>query len=152
MKMLKQGLDHSNKMIFDQRNIIEENMKEYCTKLLNELQNGAIAQMKQFDVDLRNVRVENGKYHIEARKQLEEVMSVVENVNKIKNDYISEWANEKNLFFENRLVFSEMKELFGISEKEHEEINQSMKVKIFFKLNNLFVGFEEKNFRSGCGL
>ena len=132
MKMLKQGLDHSNKMIFDQRNIIEENMKEYCTKLLNELQNGAIAQMKQFDVDLRNVRVENGKYHIEARKQLEEVMSVVENVNKIKNDYVSEWANEKTLFFENRLVFEEMKELFGISEKEHEEINQSMKVKIIF--------------------
>jgi len=128
VKMQKQKLDQTNKMLLDQRAAIETNMKDFVLNLVKDLENGSLGQIKQFGVDLSNVRIENGKYHIEARNNLKIITNNIEEVNKIKNDYITEWQQEKEMFAENRNLFDGVYAEFKKTEKNHDEITTTIKV------------------------
>ena len=139
-KITKQVIDKTLKSFLEAKNVTEENLKQFCTEHMTSKENSLRSEIKQLIKDVENTRIENGKYHLEAIRIVNDAKIEMNNFTKMKNDIVSQWLRERQLFKDNENLFLKVKSEFTETEKTHNEILEDLKVKFYLKL-----GIKKKN-------
>ena len=96
----KMKLDLSITSMQEMRKFNEKYISEYCDKIVEHSEAGVKSRNIQFEIDLNNIRVENGKYHLQAMKNVNDLKEELEKFHMTKEAITKELKNEKSLFIE----------------------------------------------------
>ncbi len=107
------------KVTFDQQDALERKIKDYSNSLIQNSEIHLRHEMKYFQNTFDNIKLENGKYHLEAIKQTktvqtkldeflilkekfiadkEELMNKLERTEKIEDNFQIEYSNFKKSY------------------------------------------------------
>jgi len=132
--MIKLNLDTANRSIIENKLNGDKNLKDYCIALVENSKSSVRADLSQFEKDISAIRIENGKYHIRAINQVEELKQEFEYFHREKEKLNIEWQKEIKMLTEFNEKFNGFKKQFKVSEKSRGDIVKSILVT---KLNNL---------------
>jgi len=90
----KHLLDKNLKFITYQLDVSEKNNKELSLKTIKHCELMIQDNIKPFTEKIDNVKLENGKYHLEALKMAKELKEVLLNADRIKDDLKDLWSTE----------------------------------------------------------
>jgi len=87
-------LDNTLKSISVQFDINEKNIREYSTKTLKQCELLFQDEVKVIHQKIDDVKLENGKYHLEVMKKIKELNITLQEADKIKDELKTLWDEE----------------------------------------------------------
>ncbi len=137
LEYYKDTLDKTLKSIQYQFDISEKNIKEYSSKTLRQMELVYQDDIKDFLQRIDDVRLENGKYYLEAKKSSAELKEKIEECGKIKEELKQMWEVELQKVlnyhgYQYTGVIDDMKKI----QEEIAEIKETLKVlsiSLFFR-------------------
>jgi len=136
IKYIKLTSEYNKKSCLDQRQGIIKEIQEYVTNKVNIDFSDMLNKIENFGFDVKAAKIENGKYHLEAMKEVKSLKLEIENYNKIKEDLLNDLKAEKSEYQESKEDYIKMKLDFIATEKTHSEINDTLKVNLIILLIN----------------
>lgn len=131
----KNSLDNTLKSISQQFEINEKNVKEYSNKVLKAAEQIIKDESKTLMDRIEDVRIENGKYHLEAKKKSKELEESLAEANKLKLDLNKQWEVEfeKLKNYHGKKYDDVIRDIFKL-EDEIKALNSQFNVKINIKI------------------
>ena len=84
IKYIKLGSDYIKKTVADQKASIESNLHDYVANRVSYNFSTIYGKLDTFQVDINAIKIDNGKYHLEAMKAVKSLKIEVEKFSKIK--------------------------------------------------------------------
>ena len=128
------------KSVHEAKNNTEDILKEFCKEHIKSNENSLRSEINLLIKDVQNIRIENGKYHLEAMRIVNDAKIEMDKFTQMKKDLVSQWAGERALFKDSENLFLKVKSEFTETETTHNEILENLKVKFYLKL-----GIKKKN-------
>jgi len=122
-------LDQQQKFIQDEKN---NNIKELCRNTIKELHQYINKQFEKFEQDKTSLRMENGKYHLEAMKQIKDTKVELDLFHKEKEKFYEEFKIINTKQEEDLKIINNSFAEFRKSVKCFHEIEEDIKVNFFF--------------------
>ncbi len=116
------------KNVSEQKNTAETNLKEYCANIMDLAKQEMQSQISEFERNIENIKVGNGKYHMEAMNKVKDTKEKLELFHQEKEVLIREFEEQKRLLNENNEVFESMSNQFNVTEKTDSQIIEMIKV------------------------
>ena len=72
----------------------EKTLKEYSIKTLRQCEQAFAEEVKQINTKIDDVKIENGKYHMETKKMIKELEKSLIEADRIKAELKELWEGE----------------------------------------------------------
>jgi len=128
MKSFKNILDTNVRQLSEHQETQEKRIKEFCYNILQTSEKNFKEDLQNINNNFSDIKMENGRYHLEAMKIVKELNLKIGEINEMKEEiYYALEKDKKHIETNNHLVES-MKEEFHSIKNNHHFVNDSLKV------------------------
>jgi len=128
LKHNKRNIEMTSRTLQETRQNNEKYINEFVINLVDNKEAGVITRINQFEKDISNVRVENGKYHLQAMKNVKELKDELDKFLIVRDEVNEDLKRNKKIFTDGTKVVDNMHSSLTKTEKTHNDINIEINV------------------------
>ena len=136
IKYLKIAEENIRKSIVDQKTTMEKDFHEFVQNKIYFKDLDIIKKFDIYDGEIKAIKIENGKYHLEAMKEVKSLKIEKDKFFELKEQTENDLNNDRTILQETKEELLIFKHQFNLAEKTHSEINETIK-ELRHKVSNL---------------
>jgi len=128
LKDMKINFEVGLRNLSDQKTAIERNLKDYVNEIFSVYKIEKENEMNDIRESIKNTKIENGKYHLEAMKVVNHQKQIIDEYNSMSEGLIANWKDGIQTIKENNTVYAQIKKTLKLTEDDHSDIYDELKV------------------------
>ena len=102
----------------------EKDLKDVCYGIISKAESELKYKLINFNENIDAIKLENGNYHKECMKMMDEINVTLLDFNKYRNLLMEDWNKELILFQENREIINNVLKELNIQAKKTEQSDE----------------------------